>query len=77
MTQLERYESFIRSRGCQVTLGEILRTEFSAEYRRLNIEMRDDLGWFYTVELSRKHGANVYTFLPPVRTSCGLQRVMA
>lgn len=66
MTQLESYEKFVVSRGCHLSLSEILRTEFSAEYRKLNVYLRDRLGWKYSVKINRKAGDNFYTFVPPI-----------
>ena len=76
MTQLQSYTAFVSGHGYRVTLGEILRTEFAAEYRKQNTLLRHD-GWKVEVELRKPAGENVYTFQRPVQTDQNGQRMFA
>ena len=67
--QLKSYAEFVASRDFRVTLSDVLKTHYSAEYRKLNIWLRDKMGWSYDIELNRKEpGKNLYTFTPPIVT---------
>jgi hypothetical protein len=77
VNQLESFKDFVALNGFSITLGEIMRTEFGCEYRKLATLMRHE-GWTVDVEIDRsKPGANVYRFYPPVKTETGMQRAFA
>lgn len=69
MTQLEAYADFIRSHGYSLYLKDILTVHiFRAEYRKLNIFLRDKLGWKYSVKQVRgDSGMNHYVFTEPAK----------
>ena len=66
MTQFESYKDFIRSRGHRLTLSEILSTNYAAEYRRLDAELREEK-WEIDLTLNRRSpGQNLRVFREPV-----------
>ena len=65
MTQLTAYKSFVRECRWNLTLGQILRTTFAAEYRKLHTLLRHE-GWKVVCVINRKApGGNTYGFIEP------------
>jgi hypothetical protein len=66
MTRLESFKELVRSHGHLLTLGEILRTEHAAEYRKQITRLRHE-GWSVVCVHDRTSpGRNSYGFIETV-----------
>jgi hypothetical protein len=76
MSQLESYKQLVRDHGWNMTLGEILRTPYAAEYRKLNCLLRRE-GWSVVcVQNKVNPGQNGYGFVEPDPTGQRLLGLM-
>ena len=77
MNQTESFLNFIQFNHGTVTLGEIMKTHFGCEYRRMFTELRKK-GWTVNVELDRKQPSNNrYLLIPPMQFEPNGQRRFA
>lgn len=66
MTQFQAYKNFVRIHDFRLTLGEILRTDFSAEYRKLHTFLRRESWLVECLHNRNAPGSNIYIFTEPL-----------